>query len=119
MPTNNYPNIGYKNVGRDFNFYQIVSVNTSTFGGGSTDGYQPDIVITFPTRNVTFISYGSTTNNTVEYSFNGNTVHGDLKPTTPSASLEFDNRTVTTVWFRLKAGSSGPVDIRIEAWAKE
>ena len=119
MPTNKFPNIGYKTLGRDFNFFEVVSVNTSTFGGGSVDGYQPDIVVTFPTQGFSLISYGSATTNAVEYSFNGTTVHGEMVPTTSSASLVFDVRTITTVWFRLKLGSTGPVDIRVEAWGKE
>jgi len=119
MPTNKFPNIGYKTLGRDFNFFEVVSVNTATFGGGAIDGYQPDIVVTFPTQGFSFISYGSASTNTIEYSFNGTTVHGELVPVTGSASLIFSNRTMATVWFRLKAGSSGPVNIRVEAWSKE
>lgn len=119
MPTNNYPGIGYKTLGRDFNFYKIVSVNTSSFGGGSVDGYQPDVIVTFPTQGFSLISYGANSSNTVEYSFNGTTVHGDLTPQTSSGALVFDVRSVSTIWFRLKTGSTGPVDIRVEAWGTE
>lgn len=113
-----------KHQGRDFNFYKIISVNWSQFGSLdgyiATDGYGPDVIITFPTQGVSFISYGSTSgSHAVEYSFNGTTVHGDLTPGTPSAGLIFDSRTISLIWFRLKSGSSGPVDIRIEAWAKD
>jgi hypothetical protein len=109
-----------KTVGKDFNFFTILPVNWAQFGApdGYTaqDGYGPDVVIPFPTQTATFVNYGS---GTVEYSFNGTTVHGDMVPATPSASLTFNNRTVCMVWFRLKTGSSGPINIRVEAWAKD
>lgn len=118
MTTNNFPNIGYKNQGYDFNFFKKVAVNTATFGGGSVDGYQPDIVITFSTSGVIFNTEGSSTN-TVEYSFNGNTVHGELVPGTNRATLTFLNRTVSMIWFRVKSGSSGPITVSVEAWANQ
>ena len=51
--------------------------------------------------------------NTIDYSFNGNTQHGDLVPGTPSESLSFSGRRVSKMWFRAPSGSS---TIRIEAW---
>jgi hypothetical protein len=112
-----------KTQGRDFNFYQILPVNWMQFGApdGYTveDGYGPDIIVTFPTQAFTFINYGSGATNSIEYSFNGNTVHGELVPGTQSASLKFDFRTASLIWFRLKSGSTGPVDLRIEAWGKD
>lgn len=117
-----YPKIK-KNLGKDFNFYQVVPVNWYQFGSpdGYTieDGYGPDIVITFTTQGLSFINFGTAADNIVEYSFNGNTVHGDLTPYTSSASLVFDNRIISCIWFRLKAGATGPVNIRIEAWSQE
>jgi hypothetical protein len=105
-----------KNQGRDYNFFQKVSVNWAAFGGGQTDGYSPDAVITFSTQGFQFINLGSGGTNVVEYSFNGNTVHGELNPTTGSVNLLFDNRVASLIWFRLQAGSSGPVVISIQAW---
>ena len=117
-----YKNIK-KNFGRDWNFYKILSVDWVQFGApdGYTveDGYGPDIVITFSTQGLSFINYGTNATDIVEYSFNGTTVHGDLVPFTPSASLVFDNRVASLIWFRLKPGATGPVDIRVEAWSKE
>lgn len=115
MPTNNFPGVGYKTKGRDFNFFAKLSVTATTFGGGSTDGYQPDIVITFPTQGVLLFNEGT---GVVEYSFNGTTVHGELDSTKASASLRFDNRIVDCAWFRIKSGSSGPIIISIHAWGK-
>lgn len=117
MPTNNFPNIGYKTQGYDFNFFKKVAVSATTFGGGSVDGYQPDMIITFSTAGVIFNTEGTSTN-TVEYSFNGTTVHGELVPGTNRATLTFLGRTISMIWFRVKTGSSGPITVSVEAWAK-
>lgn len=111
--------IGKNNKGRDFNFYKRVSVSNTTFGVVA-DGYQPDIIITFPTvaGGVIFTTL-ETGSDIVEYSFNGNTVHGELIPgaTSDRRNLVFYHRNVSMVWFRVKSGSSGPIDIVVEAWA--
>jgi hypothetical protein len=117
MTTNYYPGIGYKTQGKDFNFFKKIGVSSATFGGGSVDGYQPDIVITFSTLGIVFNTEGSSTN-TVEYSFNGSTVHGELVPGTNRATLIFQNRVESLIWFRVKSGSSGPITISVEAWGK-
>lgn len=104
--------------GRDFNFYQKVEVNWSSFGGGNADSKSPDCVITFPTQSVIFFNEETSgaTDKTVEYSFNGNTVHGELDCSLPSRTLTFDNRVVTLIWFRVKSGSSGAITVRVDAW---
>lgn len=99
--------------GRDFNFYQLISVNNTIFNSNA------DAIITFPTQGLSIISYGATSANTIEYSFNGNAIHGDMVPQTPSAALVWDYRIVSKIWLRLKTGSTGPVNIRIEAWARQ
>lgn len=114
MTTNNFPYIGKKTHGRDFNFYQKIDVISTNFGSESVDGLQPDMIITFPTQTVMFLN--EETSGVVEYSFNGNTVHGELDPTLPSKSLTFDNRVISLIWFRVKSGSSGPITIRVDAW---
>lgn len=111
--------IGKRNQGRDYNFFSRVAVSNTTFGVVA-DGYHPDIIITFSTVSggIIFITEGSSTN-TVEYSFNGNTVHGELIPgvTSDRRALTFHNRNVSTIWFRVKAGSTGPINIVVEAWS--
>lgn len=116
MPTNNFPNIGYINYGRDHNFFQSASITATTFGGGSVDGYQPDMIITFPTYGVIFTN--ETAGQVVEYSFNGTTVHGQLDGavTSTTRTLTFLNRTVSPIWFRLKSGSGGPSTVTVTAW---
>lgn len=113
MVTNRFPGIGYKNQGKDFNFFEKLSVTATTFGGNSIDGYQPDMIITFTTNGVIFINEGT---GVVEYSFNGNTVHGELDSTKASAELIFNDRVVSMIWFRVKSGSSGPIIISVHGW---
>jgi|LakMenEpi03Aug12_release.lakeMendotaPanAssembly.Ray.scaffolds.fasta_scaffold2700310_1 hypothetical protein len=91
--------------GRDFNFFAKPSVTSNTFQN------QADLIITFPTQTISFLLIGT---GTVEYSFNGNTVHGDMDSTLSTRGLVFDNRLVSKIWFRLTSG--GPVTIRVEAW---
>lgn len=116
MPTNNYPGIGKKNFGRDFNFYKKIEVIATDFGSDSVDGQQPDTIITFPTQSIMFLNEESGAGKVVEYSFNGNHVHGELDPELPSKGLVFDDRVASLIWFRIKSGSTGPITIRIDAW---
>lgn len=111
MPTNNFPNIGYTVLGRDDNFFQKLAVTAATFGGNSVDGYQPDMIITFSTQTVTFQLEGS---GVLQYSFNGQTVHGDMTSGDSSVSLVFQNRVISKIWFKL---ISGTPTVRVEAWA--
>ena len=114
MPTNNFPNIGYTAYGRDFNFFQKLAVTATGFGSNSTDGYQPDMIITFPTYTVTFQL--ETPSSYIQYSFNGTTIAGDMNNNTGfnSYNLTFQNRVISKVWFKVVSGSS-PV-VRVEAW---
>jgi hypothetical protein len=118
--TNNFPNIGYTTVGRDFNFFQKLSVDWSTFGGGSVSGQQPDMIITFPTQTVLFtnlsLADGYTNSNVIEYSFNGQTIHGELGSSFENVFLTFSNRVVSTIWFRVQSGSTSPLIVSVQAW---
>lgn len=118
MVTNNFPGVKYISIGKDYNFFQSASISATTFGGGSVDGYQPDMLITFSTHGVMFTN--ETAGQVVEYSFNGRTVHGQLDGATTSTtrSLTFQNRAVSLIWFRLKSGSAGPATVTVTAWAK-
>jgi len=111
-----YNNVGKKVLGKDFNYFKEIAVSSTTFGVGA-DGYQADAFITFPTKGggVIFHTKGSSTN-TVEYSFNGNTVHGELIPGGNRTTLTFYNRAISMIYFRVKSGSSGPITVTVEAW---
>jgi hypothetical protein len=110
--TNNFPNIGYTNYGHNFNFFQKVTVTATTFGGSSIDGYQPDIIITFPTQGILLLNEDTAA--VVQVSYNGITVDDELDPTLPSKGVAYDNRVVSKVWFKLVSGASAVVSIR--AW---
>lgn len=112
MPSNNFPNIGYTTLGRDFNFFQKITVTWSTFGGGSVDGEQPDVLITFPTQGLLLLNEDPAS--VIQVSFNGETVHDQLDPTLPSRGIAYDNRSVSKIFFRLLSGGSAVVSVR--AW---
>jgi hypothetical protein len=51
----------------------------------------------------------------IEYSFNGNTVHGDLAISgSPGEEVEFPARVFSKIWFRVAAGTG---TVRVEAYA--
>jgi hypothetical protein len=112
MATNNFPNIGYTSYGRNFNFFQKVTVTATTFGGTSVSGTQPDVIITFPTQGILLLNEDAAA--VVQVSFNGNSVDDQLDPTLPSKGVAYDNRVVSTIWFKLVSGASAVVSIR--AW---
>lgn len=112
--TNNFPGIGYTTLGYQRNFYQKVSITSSTFGGASVTGQQPDVIITFNTQGLQLLNLGA---GVVEFSFNGTTVHGELNSSNPSAGLTFDNRPTSKIWFRVQSGSSGPITVSVGAWS--
>jgi hypothetical protein len=92
--------------GKDFNFYQKIAVTAS--GSFSTNC---DIVIPFSTQQLN-LSLEST--GVIEYSFNGNNIHGQMDSTKNSANLQFPDRVVSKIWFRLVSGTG---TVRVEAWA--
>lgn len=92
-------------LGHDFNFYQKIPVANASFNQGC------DLTITFSTQQVNFNIEGTAV---IQYSFNGNTVHGEMDSTKASANLSFPNRVVSKVWFKLISGSGS---VRVEAWA--
>lgn len=97
--------------GKDFNFFQRVSVSFSSASAYQTDA---DIVFNFRgEQSFTLMNEGSSV---IEYSYNGTTTHGDMDSTKDSKTLRFDNRRVSRIWFRVKSGSTSSV--RVEAWAK-
>lgn len=116
MATNNFPGLKKKTKPSKKDFFTKLSIVATDFGSDTVDLQQPDIFISFPTRGVLFLNEGTLASQTVEYSFDGITVHGELNPTLLSKGISFDNRIIGTVWFRLKSGSTGPVTIRVEAW---
>jgi hypothetical protein len=87
-----------------YNFFEVVTVDGYDFPG------DPQVTFGFHSTSITFLNRSSSI---LEYSFDGETLHGDLNPGDASNGLVFDNRVESTVWFR---GSDGYGDVRIEAW---
>jgi hypothetical protein len=103
-----YPKpIGY----RDYNFFKKLEISATDFQDDQ-DAF------------ITFANYGLILTNedpgteVVEYSFNGETVHGELIPgnNSPTRQMVFLNRQISRIWFRVKDGSMGPIIVRIDAW---
>lgn len=90
--------------GRDFNFFQKLTVTAVSFP------VDADMVITFPTYTVTFQLEGT---GVIEYSFNGNTIHGEMDSTKQSINLVFQNRVISKIWFKTLSGTP---TVRVEAW---
>jgi hypothetical protein len=92
-----------------YNLFQRVTINSSSFSATS------DITVPFKSSNSNW-KFQFEGSGTIEYSFDGVNVHGDMDSTQASKSLDFLNRHVSAVWFRLKSASGGVV-VRVEAWA--
>jgi hypothetical protein len=95
-------------IGKDFQHFQRVNVSGANFPQFA------DVQFKFRRSNMSF-SLVWEGEGVVEYSFNGNTVHGDMQDGTPTEAMFFDNRNVNGIWFRLASGSAG--DVRVEGWA--
>lgn len=125
MPANNFPNIGKVTYGYSHNYFNKLAVSWTDFGANSVDGYQPDMIINLlePTYTVIFTNItaasstdGYASGSVLEYSFDGNTVHGELGSNTNNFSLTFQNRVISTIWFRVQSGSSGTLVVSVQAW---
>lgn len=101
--------IGY---GFDYNFFSQTTPGSSGAGSFAADC---DVVINMkaPTYTVTL---WAPTGTSVQYSFNGNTIHGTLDGSNTVApnSLVFENRVISKIWFTYIGGSG---KVRVEAWA--
>lgn len=96
-----------KNFGRDNDFFEKISISNAAFPEN------PQIRINIVGQQS--ISFLLETNSTVEYSFNGNKIHGDMIGGTGSSGIFFNNRSISSIWWRVTGGTS-PAIVRIEAW---
>ena len=87
-----------------WNYFSVLNV----------DGYDfpttPQVSFGFISQGFSFLNRGS---KTIQYSFDGSTLHGDLNPSDNSVFLSFNNRYECKIWFR---GDDGYGTVRIEAW---
>lgn len=102
------------NYGYDANWFANVTPGGSGSGGFAANA-DALINIIVPTYTVTFWMGSGLGAGVVQYSFNGNVIHGTLDSTgtTAPASLTFTNRVISKIWFSTISGS--PV-VRVEAW---
>lgn len=94
-------------------YFKKVVVSGATFGSGAVDTISPDIVVNVNGIN-NFSLSNETSGSVVEVSFGGYYVEDELDGSLTTKFLLYQNRTVSTVWFKLKSGS--PATISIRAW---
>lgn len=87
------------------------------FRNQTVDGYAfpstPQITFGFLSRGFSVVNLSTTS--TLQYSFDGYRLHGDLVPGSAYASLVFDNRLEDKMWWR---GLDGYGVVRVEAWGE-
>lgn len=93
-------------LGKDFNKFENVSVTAATFPS------EPQFVINFKGQEGLLMVLKS--GGPIEYSFNGNTIHGELEFGTDLSQVQFDHRRVSHIWFRTNGGSGV---VAVHAWA--
>jgi len=91
-----------EDIGKDFNFYERV---TAIAGAWPATGTEPDAQMAF--RGPRSILLVGVSGSDVEYSFNGNTIHGRISA---GQVFPFELRNEDKIWLR----GSGEVDIH--AW---
>lgn len=98
-----------KTDGHDPNFFKLVTITDATY----PDEAQCTVNIKW-IQSFSLVNYGT---ETVYYSFNGNTDHGDMRPGTPTEAIFFDNRPPSSfgIWFRTATPGQ---EIRVEAWSR-
>ena len=100
--------VGKITQGKDFNFFRKIVISAPNF--------PDDAQVVFNIKglqNFTLMNEGP---DDVEYSFNGNVLHGDMITGFNSQNLTFLNRRVSFIWFRLMPGGMATT-IRIEGWS--
>ena len=96
------------NIGFDDNFFKLVTISNVDFTEDSS--VKIDVLNQV---SLSLVNYGT---ETIEYSFNGNKLHGDLRPNTPTEAIFFDDRRVDQIWLRSPTGTT--CEVRVEAWAR-
>lgn len=91
--------MGTEDRGKDFNYFKTVTVTSGSFPATGTD---PDVLMRF--RGPRKIMFRCTSGTNIEYSFNGNTVHGRISA---NEIFNFGTRSEDKIWFR----GTGEVDV--------
>lgn len=93
---------------KDINFFHKLNV-------GSTSFSDHRVSWNFTSVGIALMVESDNQADVIQYSFDGETVHGDMTPLRPSEGIVFDNRFQSKVWFR-RATPGDPVLVRVEAW---
>lgn len=94
--------------GKDFNFFAEKTISSAIYTA------DPDVIFNF--RGQAGFNLFIQSGGTVEYSFNGNVAHGKLILSSSRAFLQFEDRRVSKIWFRVVSG--GNAVVMVEAWAQ-
>lgn len=95
---------------RDTNYFHKFHVSDTTF--------KMYAVWNFNSTGIALMIESDDKTDVIQYSFDGETVHGDMTPKMPSEAIIFDNRTQSKIWFR-RATPGVAVLVRVEAWVNE
>lgn len=93
---------------KDNNFFDKLEVSATNF-------LAHQVRWNFTSVGIAVMTESNDDSDIVQYSFDGETVHGDMRPTFPSEAIIFDNRFHSRIYFR-RATAGNPVIVRIEAW---
>jgi len=93
---------------RDNNFFDKLEVSSTSFSDHRLSW-------NFVSIGIALMVEDNDVDNVIQYSFDGETVHGDMTPTFPSEGIVFDNRHHSKIWFR-RASPGVAVLVRVEAW---
>ena len=82
-----------------FNFFDRILIATTDFS---------DHVVSwsFNSTGILLLNESTSAVDIIQYSFNGTDLHGELRPGTVAAGLAFDNRTESSIYFRLASGAA-------------
>lgn len=94
---------------RTKNFFAKLEISSTTFTSAQRAKWD------FNSVGIALLVESNDSTDVVQYSFDGESVHGDLTPLLPSEGIVFDNRYENTVWFR-RATPGDAVTVRVEAW---
>ena len=96
--------IGPNTKGRDFNFFKRLTVVSTSFSS------EPDVFINSGEFQSLSLILGGTV--PIWFSYNGNTIHGDMEPNSITSCLSLTDASANKLWFKLKY--DGYSDLRIE-----
>jgi hypothetical protein len=91
-----------------FNFFERLTITAGTFSDFRVSW-------SFISAGIALLNESTVSGRIIEYSFDGETVHGDLRPNLGSQGIIFDNRHESVIWFRLVG--TAPAVVRVETWA--